>query len=210
MLRDATRRRGSAHSLESLQHIPPGILLAASLATAMLVCCPLGRRQMLLELYDAARGLGLEEKLLSLLRARCRPVGGLHTLMAAHLPWLVASWMDAGLPLFAFPHRGSRRAASAPLCAPPPTPRQRTRHQLASNPRERQGAARRHWLAVLPCVLERPQAELPAAQRAPRTRARGEARQGDHRAVVPAPGAAGVEGDSSLSELSAAGCRCAR
>ena len=35
--------------------------------------------------------------MMSLLRARCRTVaGGLGGLMAAHLTWLVASWLDAG------------------------------------------------------------------------------------------------------------------
>ena len=30
--------------------------------------------------------------------------------MAAHLTWLVATWLDAGLPLFAFPHHWLDRA----------------------------------------------------------------------------------------------------
>ena len=83
-----------------------GRLLPAWLtATAVLVACPPLARSILWELCTTPEVLkGGEKTLLPLLRARCAPAGGLHQLMAYHLEWLLASWLDHCLPLVAFPH----------------------------------------------------------------------------------------------------------
>ena len=131
-----------------------GTLLAASLtATAVLTCCPDIRRFMLRELCHTPQViLGRDATLLSLVRARCCAAGGLHTLMVADLTWLVAVWLECGHALLAFPHHWLEACAVG-------SPVSRTPSGGLASDAIRDAALQRfyqrHFLSVLPPVLER-------------------------------------------------------
>jgi hypothetical protein len=97
---------------------------------------------------------GMDTAILDLLRARCVRLGGLHTMMRAQLPWLIAWWLDRGFPLVTFPHHWLTESGRS-------TPVERTEsgHVRIDGPSGRdeplKGFYQSHCLRLLPALLER-------------------------------------------------------
>ena len=67
-------------------------------------CSAPRQRSILLQLCQQSRLFrAREHSLLPVLRAGCRPAGGLHSLLKLHLAWLVEKWLDGARCLLDFP-----------------------------------------------------------------------------------------------------------
>jgi len=163
ILRDATRTlpwtdrpTGEPLLLKGLRDAKAAQTLSAYLtATAVLRYQPATLRLMLCELMATPCVLkGMDTAILDLLRARCVRLGGLHTMMRAQLPWLIAWWLDRGFPLVTFPHHWLTESGRS-------TPVERTEsgHVRIDGPSGRdeplKGFYQSHCLRLLPALLER-------------------------------------------------------
>ena len=100
-LRDASRCFNPKGIDAKVAAIFPALLTS----TAVIRSCPQLTRPMLWDLCSIPQVTrGLDQRILPLIRARCASAGGLDALMAAHIQSLIASWLDAGWRLVAFPH----------------------------------------------------------------------------------------------------------